>query len=253
MSRDLPENVQAVADQLELTAGSYLQSTIRDPGHTCDVCGSPVSSSYARCVHCTKHAESGHPLADRVGSLIYASKPDSQSYLLVRNYKTLAAGPSIKLQMAALLALGLKGHTQCLSALVGAGVQGWAVVPSTRGRAVLHDLVQRIARAGAREIHIDFTGSSRSDRALHPEFWKVDTSAEVPDHVLLVDDSWVTGSHAQGVASALKTAGVSQVSIFTVANVLDSNWDANRRFIKSHLAPPSFDKSRCPWTGSDCP
>jgi hypothetical protein len=192
-------------------------------------------------------------LADRVGSLIYAVKPDSQSYLLVYNYKIAAAGPSLEPQVMALLGLGLRGHTECAAKLAGARSTAWAVVPSTKGRSKLHDLVSRMAHPDAREIKIDFTGTGRPDRLLHPELWSVQASGDRPEHVLLVDDSWVTGSHAQGVASALKTAGVPQVSVFTIANVLDPDWGPNPAFIKDRLAAPAFEKTRCPWTGADCP
>lgn len=253
MSRVLPANVQAVADELESASGSYLQSTLRATGLTCDVCGTPVASPYTRCLHCRSHASSGYPLADRVGSLIYAIKPDSQSYLLVYNYKTAAAGPSLEPQVLALLGLGLRGHTECAATLAGANSTAWAVVPSTKGRTKLHDLVSRMAHPDAREIKIDFTGPARSDRFLHPDLWTVNASGQRPEHVLLVDDSWVTGSHAQGAASALKLAGVPQVSVFTIANVLDPHWGPNPGFINDRLTTSAFDKARCPWTGTDCP
>lgn len=253
MSRVLPPSVQAVADELETAAGSYLQSTIREAGVTCDVCGTPVASPYTRCLHCTSHASSGLPLADRVGSLIYAVKPQSQSYLLVYNYKSPTAGPSLEPQVMALLGLGLRGHTDCATKLADAHSTAWAVVPSAKGRSKLHDLVSQLANLGAHEIKIDFTGTARPDRSLHPELWKVHVPRQRPEHVLLVDDSWVTGSHAQGVASSLKTAGIPKVSVFTIAKVLDPNWGPNPEFIKNRLATPAFNKMRCPWTGGDCP
>lgn len=253
MNRVLRGDVQAIADELESGAGSYLQSTVRVPGLTCDVCGTPVAAQFSRCLPCSEHAKSGHALADRVGFLIYAIKPDSQSYLLVYNYKAVEAGPSMEAQMMALLALGLSGHTDCVYALAGTQSTGWAVVPSTKGRSTLHDYVARLSRPNALEIEIDYVGSSRPDRHLHPELWKVKAPSQLPEHVILIDDSWVTGSHAQGVAAALKTAGASQVSIFTVANVLDPTWGPNAPFIRERLAPPAFDKTRCPWTGADCP
>jgi hypothetical protein len=55
------------------------------------------------------------------------------------------------------------------------------------------------------------------------------------------------------VACALKSAGVQQVSIFTVARVLDPRWSANEAFIKTRFAGAGFDWTRCPWTGGDCP
>lgn len=253
MSRVLPPNVQAVADELEAASGTYLQSTVREHGLTCDVCATPVDGGHTHCIHCNSHAHSGHQLADRVGSLIYAIKPDSQSYLLVYNYKTNAAGPSLERQMMALLGLGLRGHNACAAKLAGVHHTAWAVVPSTKGRPRFHDLVARMARPDAREIKVSFAGAARPDRELHPELWQVDTSGPTPEHVLLVDDSWVTGAHAQGVASALKAARIPQVSVFTIAKVLEPEWGPNPDFIKEKLAAPAFDKARCPWTGGDCP
>lgn len=249
----LPADVRAVADQLERSAGSFLQSTIREPPATCVVCGTPVGSGYATCKPCHEHARTGFPLADRVGSLVYAVKPDSQTYLLVYNYKTPAAGPSHEREMKALLALGLRGHVQCAMKLAGGTAPSWCVVPSTRGRSTLHTMVSQLAKPGSREITVSYSGAAREERALRPGLWSVDLDGRPPAHVLLVDDSWVTGSHAQGVASALKQAGVSQVSVFTVANVLDPSWGPNVSFIKQRLAKFAFDKERCPWTGTGCP
>lgn len=252
--RSLPERVQAVADQLERSAGSYLQSIVRDHHATCKVCCTPVTDGFRMCRPCSTHARSRFALADRVGSLVYAIKPDSQTYLLVYNYKTPAAGPSHRREMKALLALGLRGHARCAAKLANAKTTAWCIVPSTKQRSTLHELVSELATRRSREIPVSYSGSGvRQNRELRPELWSVELKDTPPEHVLVIDDSWVTGSHAQGVASALKAAGISQVSVFTVANVLDPDWEPNEPFIKQRLAEPAFDKTRCPWTGNDCP
>jgi predicted amidophosphoribosyltransferase len=252
MSHTLPPNVLAVADELERSAGGYLQSTIREPGVTCEVCGTPIEAPWRYCFHCNAHKNSGLLLADRVGSLIYAVK-QTQSYLMVYNYKTLVAGPSLERQVTALLALGLRGHTRCAEELAGAHNTAWAVVPSTRGRSKLHNLVSRLANRKAQELQVAYVGHGSQGRSLQPELWKVSAPRNLPDHVILVDDSWVTGAHAQSVASAIKSVGIPMVSIFTIANVLEPDWHANRQFIRERLHPPVFDKERCPWTGGSCP
>ncbi|HZK47997.1 MAG TPA: hypothetical protein VFD74_00120, partial [Thermoleophilia bacterium] len=89
-------------------------------------------------------------------------------------------------------------------------------------------------------------------RSLRPENFAVTAGQRVPDHVLVIDDSWVSGGHAQSVASALKSSGVADVSIFTVARVLDPQWSPNADFIKERLRGV-FDPRICPWTGGDCP
>lgn len=253
MSGLLDPRVAAVAEQLRRSAGSYLQSTVRESSVTCAVCSTPVLENYDLCLPCKQQSGTGLSLADRVGSLVYAVMPDSQTYLLVHNYKTCHAGPSLKPNMKALLALGLRGHATCAKKLAGADTSAWSVVPSTQERSTLHTLVSQLADPQSKEIAVDYLGSERQDRGVHPEVWSVELGDYVPDHVLVIDDSWVTGSHAQGVASALKAAGVTQVSVFTVANILDPNWKPNGDFIKHQLAQPAFDEAQCPWTGSGCP
>lgn len=106
MTRSLPDRVKPVADYVVRTAANYLRNTIREPGLTCPVCSAPIGAGYQLCVSCSRHAVSPHARADRVASLIYAVKPDTQAYKLVRNYKADAPGPSLLDTMSALLAIG---------------------------------------------------------------------------------------------------------------------------------------------------
>lgn len=245
--------VLAVADQVKRAAGGYLESTIREKYVTCEVCAAPVEPRYRLCWPCSQNERSGYSLADRVGSLVYAIKPNSQTYLLVRNYKSDLSGPNLERTMRALLALGLKGHAVCARKLAHSTNVAWCVVPSTKGRSALQELVAKMAKAGATAISVVYNQSTRHDRSIHPEFWSVDFQGPTPEHALVIDDSWVTGTHAQGVASALKSAGVRQVSVFTVANILDPDWEPNQGFIKQRLASAVFEETRCPWTGGACP
>jgi len=243
--------VEAIGRSLEAEAGTYLRNTVREPNATCSVCAAPVDG-YPHCVQCNKHAQTGLALADRVGSLIYAVEPDSQAYQVVRSYKAERPGPSHQQVMLGLLALGLKGHFVCAARLSGFDHSGWAVVPSTRGRTKLGDMVRSLAHRGDAEVPVAFVGDA-SSRELRPRDWSVTADVVVLDHVVLVDDSWVTGAHAQAVAAALKSAGAHQVSIFTVARVLRPDWSANAKFIRERLPGMSFDWRRCPWTAADCP
>lgn len=251
MTRQPPPGVQEIGRALATDAGTYLHSTVREPGVTCSVCGAPVDG-YERCIPCNGHAASGFALADRVGSLIYAIEPDSQAYRVVRNYKAPMSGPTLPDTMRALLALGLRGHHGCAAKLSGLSTHGWVVVPSTRGRTTLQSLVAGLSQRADAEVSVRFVGLAGS-RELRPAEWQIDATAPLPEHALLVDDSWVTGAHAQAVACALKSAGVKQVSIFTVARVLDPRWPANEKFIKTRFSGAGFDWVRCPWTGGDCP
>jgi hypothetical protein len=154
--------------------------------------------------------------------------------------------------MLALLAIGLRGHHACAERLASGLTSGWAVVPSTRGRMKLHDLVAELSRRPGAEVPVEFVGAETS-RQLRPADWRIKATHVLPAHVLLIDDSWVAGAHSQSVAASLKIAGVQEVSIFTVARVLNPGWSPNRDFIRAWFPDVGLDWARCPWTGGTCP
>lgn len=255
MTRALPPHVARVAQLVVELAGGYLHNTIREPGVTCAVCSAPVTAGERLCGPCQGHETSGVPHADRVASLVYTVEYDTQAYKLVRNYKADSRGPSMRDMMNSLLALGLQGHADCEAALArGGGEAGWAVVPSTRHHdrpQPLRQLLVERAKPG-REVALAPVGDLTEPRELDPGHFAVTSPPPYPPHVVLVDDSWVRGGHAQSAAAALKLVGVEDVSIFTVARVLDPAWGPNPRFIAQRLIAP-FDPATCPWTGGACP
>jgi hypothetical protein len=87
--------------------------------------------------------------------------------------------------------------------------------------------------------------------ALDPAHFSVDSSGPVQDaHVLVVEDSWVTGGHSQFVAVALKHAGAAAVTVLPVCRLLKPAWAPNIAY-SPHRRPWSTDT--CPVTGSACP
>ncbi|WP_344104576.1 hypothetical protein [Myceligenerans crystallogenes] len=184
-----------------------------------------------------------------MGVLVYAEEYDSQSYKVVHQYKSSNPGREVKRVMEMLVALGLRGHIECVMNLSGRSI-GWAVLPSSKGRTRLGEIVRSIARRPDGEVRLAVSPDFQR-RRLRPENFVV-KSADVPQHVLLVDDSWVSGSNAQSAAAALKRAGAVEVSVFTVARILDPGYGATSRFLKTH-GRPAFDPVKCPWTGGACP
>lgn len=207
MTREFLPEVEAIGNALAAEAGQYLRSITRSLEDLCECCALPVTAGRPRCYQCGRHVEAGFPLADRVTSLIYAVEPDTQAYLTVRNYKAPRTGPSLVQKMQELLAVGLRGHIECLVSVSGAPVDGWAIVPSRGGRPALRDLVVALARNPQQEIGITLQHDP-GRRRLDPEAWVADISGDLPAHVLVIDDSWVSGASAQSVASSIKQAGV---------------------------------------------
>lgn len=245
MTKRFPAEVRQVAEDLVAQAGTYLHSVEREINVTCSVCALPVAG-YELCPQCRKHAQSSHPLADRVGSLIYAAEYDSQAYRLVQGYKSDKPGPNHSSLMQALLGVGLRGHQDCLMSVSATTTYGWVTVPSTQGRTALSTIVSRLSKSPGSEVKVRYRGAERT-RVLRPDDWDV-TTTNLPEHILVIDDSWVSGAHSQSVAAALKSAGVEQVSIFTVARVLSPEWKPNEAFTL-----PPFDLEKCPWTDGPCP
>lgn len=260
MTRPHSDLVRRLEVALANSAGGYLRNTIREPGVTCVVCSIPVEARFQRCVRCEGHARSGLQLGDRVASMVYAVKPQhglDQTYTAMRGYKAATPVPAYEQLVQALLALGLKGHADCDLRLSGRDTHQWAVVPSTREPArehPLHRLVLSLARTSGGEVPVGVRPGADDYRQLDPSNYVVDPHTVVPGgHVLVIDDSWVQGAHAQSVSAALRRAGAASVSILTVARVVDPNFGPNPGFIRARLLGADYDPARCPWTGGDCP
>ncbi len=61
--------------------------------------------------------------------------------------------------------------------------------------------------------------------------------------VLLIDDTWTTGSSAQSAATALKAAGADRTAAVVIGRHLNREWHENDRRIRGIARP--FDWSRC--------
>ncbi len=234
-----------------------MRNIIREPGVTCQVCSLPTSG-YEFCPNCRYHQSSSFSTADLVGSLTYAAYGNlnwnNQAYTIVRGYKAEKPGPGSIEMMENLLILGLRGHAGCSRTILGASSRSWAVVPSNKGRTALAEMVRRIAQSTADEILVN-SRDDAADREFDPDRWQVPAwEAAPPDHVLIIDDSWATGSHAQSLAASFKRTGVEMVSIFTVARLLSYEWSENRAFERERLRDVIFDWTKCPWTNDGvCP
>ncbi|MBE1875497.1 hypothetical protein [Myceligenerans pegani] len=248
MTRELPTVVRPIAEFLQTAHGRYLHNAVFETTKTCSVCAKPLNHAIdALCPQCQGHVRSRLPLADRVGVLIYAEEYDSQGYKVVHQYKGPNPGRDVDRVMTSLFALGLRGHVPCGRAT---SKSGWAVMPSSKKRLRLGEIVRGMTKRPDAEVRLSVADDFQR-RQLRPANFVV-ASDHVPDHILLVDDSWVSGSNAQSAAAALKQAGAQDVSVFVVARVLDPSYGPTKRFLASH-GRPTFDATVCPWTGSACP
>jgi hypothetical protein len=70
--------------------------------------------------------------------------------------------------------------------------------------------------------------------------------------VLLLDDTWTGGGHAQSAVLGLRAAGATRVSLLVVARWIKPDFGNNPSFLRE-LAERDYHPGICPWTGGNCP
>jgi hypothetical protein len=245
------ELADALSNHLVPLAGGYLRNIVRERFVTCAVCSTPVDG-YEYCLTCKRHLNAGGlALADTVASLAYAIDGRQSGYTM---YAYKAATPvRAAWQVVGLTTiLGLLLHVECTGKLRGAPVTHWSTVPSLKGREGIHPIHQLVAPfAPGTEVPLT-VASTEQPRELSASHYQLSQSV-VGAHVLLVDDTWVSGGHAQSAALTLRNAGAAHVSLLTVARWLDPSFGNTDSFIRSKLQSPDYRPEICPWTGGSCP
>lgn len=260
MSDEFAGRLASIGESLSATAGGYLRNTIRKPGVTCRVCASPVTE-YPTCWACSRHLDSGETLADRVATMVYATEGGrstyaDQTYVAMYGYK--GANPQLPhVQLVrSLVALGIGGHLICAHRMSGLPTLRWSSVPGTghqRSEHPLHQIVAPMFSSPEFEVPLTMCTGATKGRALQPENFRVEGPVDGSTHVVLIDDSWVTGGSAQSAAIAVRRAGAGSVSILALARVLNPGFGPTSAFLRSSWARQDFDYRICPWTNGQCP
>lgn len=219
---------------------NYLRNPLPAGPGVCAVCRGPAAQRL--CGQCGDHERTlGPTAADVVVPISYAIVGTQHAYNL-RMYKDGKAGrgPS-RVDLTALLHFFLTRHGGCLARAVGAPPDAVAIVPSTRNRSGEHPL-WRLAQPLRALPRIDLRTNPDTrarSHSLNPErFLVADRTAPPARRVLLLDDTWTSGSCVQAASRALKVAGAERV----VAVVLG-------RWLKPEYAPsrPLLDRLKDTW------
>jgi hypothetical protein len=181
----------------------------------CGVCHGPSGRGSTRCYQCDLHLQcASGSLADIVAPVAFAIKGSSHAVRLWQ-YKSPRPGAGISaaaaLTLRALLLVFLRDHGPCLWQAAGiAGPTHLAVVPTARGRPGQHPLRALVDEHLAGPwAGLSARGGGEQARDLDPARF---TAAALPRaRVLLLDDTWTTGSSAQSAAMALRRAGASSI------------------------------------------
>ncbi|TDO06548.1 hypothetical protein EV580_6648 [Mycobacterium sp. BK086] len=249
------DRVASVQRLLTSTAGGYLHNVVRDAGRTCSICTTPVDG-YPTCWRCSQSASLAG-VADLVVPLTYAIA-GQQSAVMLRHYKDdLNAG--VRFQHLRiinwLLYLGLAQHQPCIEALVGQPITRRLAIPSLRGRPGLHPFLALAHDMGAadRSPLLAAAPHATEDRIVTDEQFVLCPPIDLTgQHVLILDDTWTTGSRAQSAALTLRRAGAERISVLVIGRWVDPDFADNARFL-GRGCTRDYDPQRCPVTGATCP
>jgi hypothetical protein len=151
-------------------------------------------------------------------------------------------------------------HGGCITQAAGSWPTAVTFVPSTRAQGAAHpaaQLARQVVSHGQplQRVGLELGPSAAdrrrallADRFVVPDRWR---DRVVGNHVLVVDDAWISGAKAQSAAVALKAAGAHRVTILCIGRWLRHDWADHRTFIEGLDDP--YDPDRCPISGYACP
>lgn len=251
----MTEPAAEVRRALVASAGGYLRNVLRRPGVTCAVCAAPVDG-FVRCWRCEQHRRNAG-LADLVVPLTYAIG-GTQSATLLWHYKddpVRKVRDRHSLLINWLLFLGISEHQRCIGVVAGMPVSVRVAIPSMSGRSGVHPftaLARRMNAVTESPALVPAPGAT-CDRVVSAGKFVLEPAVRLTGkHVLILDDTWTTGSNAQSAALTLRAAGAERVSVMVVGRWLSVRYGNTGRFISEHLEN-DFDPGICPVTGGNCP
>lgn len=199
------------------------------PG-VCQVCRGPANPGYPTCWPCHEAARTLRTgTADIVVPISLALKGEQYANELWR-YKN-AAGPQrqyFRMGLAAVLWRFLALHEQCITERCAVPrFDTVTTVPST-GERTDHPLRTIVAdMVGAvRGRHRDLLRATPQAAELGrtASATRYTASPLQGENVLLIDDTWTTGNHAQSAAAALRAAGAASVAVVVLGRHLNGEY-----------------------------
>ena len=216
----------------------------------CAVCKTFIEPGYNECYPCA----SGPSELDAVVPITY-SEALGQVHDALRGYKDgRPAERSYAMpRLAAVMWRFLELHEPCVAR--AAGVSEFDLVASVPSSTRERDEARRnfrtmvgwcepVAQRYERVIHP--TGDVPTGRAYDPGRYACDRRLDGA-RVLLLDDTWTRGGHAQSAATALRRAGASAVGLMVIGRHVRPEWEVAGKTCQELLKelPKEFDWQHC--------
>lgn len=240
----------SIVELSDTLAGALRNMAAPGPG-VCPICWTFHDPAFPQCVRCV-----GASQLDVVAPISYAPRGD-QLAVALRGYKDEHLYPTRyhhAMRLAAILWRFLMTHEDHVARASGVGsFDVVAVVPSKTTQ-------KDEARPGLRTIVgtvVEHT-ASRFERLLRPtdselvgRYFDRDRYATARrldgESVLLIDDTWVSGSSAQSAAAALRNAGAARVGCVVIGRWLTPSFGGDWGTVRDMYGqlPKRFDWSSC--------
>ncbi|WP_329084809.1 phosphoribosyltransferase [Streptosporangium sp. NBC_01469] len=185
-------------------------------------------------------------VADIVVPISYAVKRAQHAHGLAA-YKAQPPSWESQTNLLSLLLLFVKEHLGCVAR--ASRVAGWshaAVVPSTRNRPGEHPLRALVGgRLGLPWAELSANPHIPSEvREFRVDRFEVSGGDLRGARVLLLDDTWTTGSRVQSASYALKLAGADKVAAVVLGRHVNPEWEGWKPIIQE-IKDKSFRSDRC--------
>ena len=217
-----------------LSAGNL---SLLDLQELCPICRGNKGSNFDFCYQCTGHIRNAGVnnwlLADRTAFICYGeAKGKDQLGSDMHNYKKNGIQQHLQSEAKSRI-VSLLYHTfsHYWDEANTPEITVLTAMPSLRdvNRNQLMQSVKNVASRLPNNLVVqqllhprELRGNKERERVLDPQLFCVD-SDQVSGHVVIVEDSWVTGANAQSAAIALHQAGADYVTILSVARLLYEN------------------------------
>lgn len=215
---------------------SLLPVPATQPG-VCEICHSSTDSR-SRCAQCAQAMRDFGKLPDVLPIALMTS--ESPLYEALRVYKG-RADESIRrrhrLTAAALLATFIRSHESCIG-----DFDSVTAIPS-QTRVAVHELIQLIS--GLRERYADTLAPAGpwAPRELRADRYRV-TRDVTDERILVIDDTFTSGSTMFSAYEALRQAGAMVVGPIVIGRFLRLGWEPSDR-LHQHLLRTRWEDSAC--------
>jgi phosphoribosylpyrophosphate synthetase len=181
---------------------------------------------------------------------ISAPRVSGQLYYTLRTYKadniTASVRDTLGLTVAAVIGRFLHDHTSCIEVAAGGTWEAVTIVPSTRNRAEPHPLaaaIGRLPKTGMRYANLLQATATWEGQQREASDQRFTVTSDVRGvSILIIDDTFTTGSRIQSAASALSLAGARVIAAVPIARIVNAEYAPD---VLAHSRDAPYDFRRC--------